>query len=382
MRKDSKWHIPDANLGRLPEEFEVVSLKAIQIGSGLTAVVARFSLSDNSKGYIDDIWYSQHEPSIHYASGRFRVSNRLLSAYKTTQKSREHLHDQARNWMSEFCPGFFSMHHEQHVSLDIILTEQFDPTSRSKKFPERDVSDAYRALGVDIVDLRRITSSHLPGLILQQANESSIPNINTRRTWGLIGKRSKLTKLTDNFKHYSDADSGISYMAEETMGYTLVLLAVQEMLSSIEKQFSNLRDQASQNHKKLRVKNLHKLNSIIMDSSFTLTSIKQDIVLYLAKERWYDGAALSVTVSPHYKDKLSAAYPESENFHKLIVEKLNDKYERLMALDKDIRDILSTVANLGSSASSIVLARWAIGVSALSVLAAIAALIVSAYFKK
>ena len=381
LKKNSKWYIPDAKIGRLPEEFESVHLRAVQIGSGLTAVVARFDLSDDYRKHIDNIWRSQHEPRIQYVAGRFKVLNRLFSAYETTQKSREQLHDQARNWITEFCPGFFSTHNEQHVSLDIILTEKFDPTSRSKKFPERDTADAYRALGVDMSDSRRITSPRLPGLLLQQVDRLAIPNINTRRTWGLIGKTSKLAKLTDNFKYYGDANSGVAHMAEDSLGYTLTLLATQEMLSTIEKQFSSLRDQANQNHKKFKVKSLRKLNNMIMDSSFTLISIKQDIATYLSEERWYDRANLTITVSPPFKDRLSDIYPESESFHKLVIKQLNDRHERLMQLDKDIRDILSTVANLGSSASSIVLGRWALVVSALSLLAAIAALGVSFYLK-
>jgi hypothetical protein len=357
-------------------------LKAIQIGSGLTAVVARFRLSEDSKKCIDNIWHGQHEPKIHYVAGRFRVANRLSSAYETTQKSREELHDKARSWMTEFCPGFFSSHHEQHVSLDIILTEQFDPTSRSKKFPEHDTADAFRALGINMSDPRRITSSHLPGLLLQQVDSLAVPNINTRRTWGLIGKRSKLAKLTDNFKYYGDADSGVSHMADEALGYTLILLSTQEMLSTIEKRFSRLRDQANQNHKKFKVRSLRKLNGIIMDSSFTLASIKQDIAMYLTQERWFDSANLTITIAPPFKDRLSDIYPESESFHKLVVKQLNNTQERLLALDKDIRDILSTVANLGSSATNIVLGRWAFFVSALSLLAAVAALVVSIHFKK
>lgn len=381
MKKDSKWYIPDAKTGSLPEEFESVQLRAVQVGSGLTAVAARFSLSDDSKKHIDNIWRGQHEPKIQYIAGRARVLNRLFSAYETTQKSREYLHDQARNWMTEFCPGFFSAHNEQNVSLDIILTEQFDPTSRSKKFPNRDIADAYRALGIDMSDTRRITSSHLPGLLLQQADRLAIPNINTRRTWGLIGKKSKLARLTDNFRYYGDADSGVSHMAEDALGYTLILLATQEMLSTIEKQFSSLRDQAKQNHNKFKVRSLRKLSSMIMDASFTLTSIKQDIDMYLTEERWFDSANLTVTIAPQFKDRLSDIYPESESFHKLVIKRLNDKHERLTILDKDIRDILSTVANLGSSASSIVLGRWAFVVSTLSLLAAIAALGVSFYLK-
>ncbi len=381
-KKDSKWFMPDAKVGRLPEGFESASLRAVQIGSGLTAVVARFSLSNSYNKHVDDVWRSQHEPKIQYISGSFRVLNRLFSAYETTQKTREQLHNQARDWMSEFCPGFFSMHKEQHVSLDIILTEQLDPTSRSKKFSEHEAADAYRALGVDISSFRRITSKHLPGLLLQQADRLSEPNINTRRTWSLIGKRSKLATLTDNFKYYSDEESGVSNMSEDSMGYTLTLLGVQEMLASIEKRFSSLRDQANQNHKKFKVRNLRKLNRIIMDSSFTLTSIKQDITTYLYEERWYDGAELIVTISPPFKDRLKDTYKESESFHKLVIKQLNDRHNRLLALDKDIRDILSTVANLGSSASSIVLGRWALGVSALSLLAAVAALVVSMHLHK
>lgn len=380
--RNSKWFVPDAKIGRLPDGFDMVSLRAVQIGSGLTAIVARFSLKDEYKSHLNEVWHSKHEPKIKFVSGKPRVLNRLASAYESTQQSREQLHDQARNWISEFCPGYFSRHNEQHVTLDILLTDKFDPTNRSKKFPEHDIEDAFRALGIDMHETRRTTSAQLPGLLLQQAYRLAEPNINTRRTWGLIGKKSKIARLTDNFKYYGDADSGVSHMAEDGMGYTLILLATRELLSSIEKQFSTLRDQAQDSHSKFKVMNLNKLKSIIMDSSFTLVSIKQDIDTYLAKESWHDRANLVVTIAPPYKEKLLDVYPESESFHQLLIKDMKRKYSSLSKLDKDIRDILSTVADLGSSATNITLGRWAFAVATLSLLTAIAALAVSIYLRE
>jgi hypothetical protein len=372
--RNGKWFIPDAKIGRLPSGFDVVSLRAVQIGSGLTALVARFGLKDEYKDYVDRVWHREHEPKIKFISGKLRVLNRLASAYENTQQSREQLHDQARNWISEFCPGYFSNHDEQHVTLDILLTDKFDPTNRSKKFPERNVQNAFRAVGINAYETRRITSAQLPGLLLQQADWLAEPNINTRRTWGLIGKKAKIARLTSNFKYYSDADSGVSQMTEDDIGYTLILLAAKELLSSIEMQFSTLRDQAQDNHSKFKVRGLNKLRSIIMDSSFTLVSIKQDIENYLAKESWHERANFVVTVAPPYKSRLSDVYPESENFHQLLIKDMKRKYSNLSNLDKDIRDILSTVADLGSSANNIILGRWAFVVATLSLLAAIAAL--------
>ncbi len=377
--KHSKWFTPDAKVGRLPKEFNMVNLRAVQIGSGLTALVARFNLKDDYKNLLDEVWHSDHEPRIKFISGKPRVLNRLFAAYETTQQSREKLHDHARDWVTEFCPGYFSKHNEQHISLDILFTDKFDPTNRSKKFPGHDIQDAFRALGIDMHETRRITSPELPGLLLQQADRMSEPNINTRRLWALIGKKSKIARLTDNFKYYGDADSGVSHMAEDSMGYTLILLATKELLSSLEKQFSILRDQAQDSHSKFKVKSLNGLKNIIMDSSFILASIKQDIDKYLANESWHDKANLVVTIAPPFKNKLSDIYPDLESFHQLVIKDMKGKYENLYKLDKDIRGILSTVANLGSSANSVVLGRWALAVSALSLLTAIAALVVSVY---
>lgn len=380
--KNSKRLTPDAQVGRLPNEFNMVNLRAVQIGSGLTALVARFSIKDEYRTFLNDVWHSEHKPKIKFVSGKPRVLNRLFSAYETTQQSREMIHDKARNWISEFCPGYFSKHNEQHVSLDILITNKYDPTNQSKKFPEHEIQDAFRALGIDTRDTRRITSPELPGQLLQQPDRMSDPNINVRRMWGLLSKRDKLARLTDNFKYYPDADSGVASIAEDSMGYTLILLATKELLSSVEKQFSILRDQAQDSHSKFKVKSLNGLKNIIMDTSFTLVSIKQDIESYLAKESWHERANLVVTIAPPFKDRLSDVYPVSESFHQLLIKDMRNKYASLSELDKDIRDILSTVANLGSSASNIILGRWAFAVSTLSLIAAIAALVVSIHFGK
>src|SRR5690606_11140721 len=106
--------------------------------SGLTAVVARFNFSDAHSKRLNDVWHTVHEPFMERpkTKGVLRESHpvdRRFATYKATQKARADLHDLAREWMTKHCPGYFSTHGEKQLSMDVILTEKYNPVSKSTK---------------------------------------------------------------------------------------------------------------------------------------------------------------------------------------------------------------------------------------------------------
>lgn len=376
--------VPDSVRGKLPVGCNWVQLKAIQIGSGLTAVVARFSFDDVQASRLDKVWHSSHEPILERsqskgAFSRLRPLDRKFATFRATQTARNDLHKETRAWISRYCPGYFASHHEPQVSLDVMLTEKYNPVSKSKTRPDINLQDSLRALGLETVDLYRIIAPEMPDMLLTQADRLAEPYINTSRTWALIGNRQKIQKTTDNFKYYGgDANQAVAHIAEENLGYTLILLAVSELLLILESQYAKLRDGAGVQHKKFKVKSLNDLGEIVLESSLTLASVRQDVANLQQKKWWFEGANFVMSHSPYLKDSFKKG-SKPLNLSDDILKRQAKTFRRLSEIDRDYRDILTTVSSLGTSANNIKLGRWALLVSALSLIVAIIALGVS-YF--
>lgn len=369
----ASFYIPDALMRDLPDEFSRIKLRAVQIGSGTTAVVAQFTLKDDYTSSLDQILHSSHEPFLDRSiKGKLYPMNRLFSAYKNTQEKRNSLHKAARTWMSENCRGYFSTHNEKQVSMDMLLSTNFDPVEKRPKPIERDLSDALRAVGFDSFDSYRMVAPELPDLALYQADTLSKPYIYTERTWGLMGNIKRLKKSTNNFKYYGgDPLWGVTAMAGERIGHTLVLLSISELLSILEAQSAKLRDTAGLQHRKFKIKNINNLNSIILDSSLTLASIKHDIKSLSKQHWWFDKADFTITPSPYLSTGIKR---EAVSLIDNLLGEQAASIDRLEQTDADYRNILTTVSSLGSGTSSIKLSRLALAVSMVSLLIAAYAL--------
>ncbi len=377
--KNSGIFTGDSKQEKLPEGISSIRLKAVQVGSGLIALVACFSLTEESAHHVDKVWHSDtYEPFMEYVSGRFRPHSRREAAYKATLMARKNKNDEARKWMSERCPGYFASHKEALITLDVMLTDKYDPTSRSKKVPDIDMRDALNALGIDITGFYRITAPEMPAIALLQANRMSKQYLDSSRTWSLISRRSKLKQATENFKHQGgDENWGTTHIAYERLGDTLIILAVSELLTILEKQYSTLRDTAQLHHEKFKIRNLNRLNKILLDSSLTLASIRRDVKILQGNRSWFEGASFTMKISPFFRDKMGKNDNGPIKFHEDILAQQEKTFERLSQIDKDYRDILSTVSSVGATASTIRLSRWAFGVALASLLAAAVAIAVT-----
>ena len=85
------YYVPDAHRTKLPDGIEWVQLKAIQVGSGLTAVVARINFNDTHSKKLDDVWHDDHEPYMERsktmgAFSKLHPVDRQFATYKATQK--------------------------------------------------------------------------------------------------------------------------------------------------------------------------------------------------------------------------------------------------------------------------------------------------------
>src|SRR5205807_608983 len=104
---------PDARRAKLPREFDEVTLTAVQIGEGITAVVAAFHATDAAARDVSEVWHHDHQPEIVWGRGERPRSEAAQSvAARRTQIARQSMHDAARQWLARTCRGFFAANDE------------------------------------------------------------------------------------------------------------------------------------------------------------------------------------------------------------------------------------------------------------------------------
>lgn len=84
-----------------------------------------------------------------------------------------------------------------------------------------------------------------------------------------------------------------------------------------------------------------------------------------------------MTVAPIFTAKLRPKDKEPIDFFNDVMDRNDETFKRLSKLDGDYRDILTTISQLGAAGTDIRTGRWALAVSALSLIVAIIALYVS-----
>ncbi|MEV7625696.1 hypothetical protein [Actinoplanes sp. NPDC089786] len=376
---DSKILIPDGTRESLPEDFDAVELKAVQIGVGLTAVIAFFHLTKLATRHLDDVWHAKHEPTIVIRRGRPRAEDRMWAAFRATQEARRALHDTAREWMSKRCPGFFADHQEPQPLADLLLMDQFDPTKGDRI--GQGFSAALRAIGFTENVLHR-TSPDLPKLLLSQADSRLCPALEGRRTWGLWGNWREISSIPTLLDGYGEnAKRAIAYWADSRIRHFLVTLSVSDFLSVTEGEYAEMRDRAKVRHGAFRLKQLNYLRRKFLTISLDLTTVASDVDQFW-KRTWRDQEEAEFTldyapwiVENDEREGRARFTPVSVNDE--LRERQESWFKRLLIADRDYRDILSTVASLGASADAVKVSRIALWAAVASLAVASVTLLVT-----
>lgn len=374
---EAKYYVlPDSIREKLPSQFVGVHLKAIQVGAGLTAIVARFNLAEEAIGSLDKVWHDKHDPMIVRENGRLHPKDGEAAAYQIVQSARKDLHDAARSWMTKRCPGFFASNGEQQLVMDLILTSKYDPTS--SKLPDHNFLSALMALDIDAADFYRNTAKELPKMLFMPSGNFYPRILDSSRTWSLIGKREAVKKAFNNFiGQAGDINQGSSHYSDEYASKTLLMLSVTELLSVLENKYAVLRDEAKLQHGAFKVQHLERLSESLLSLSFTLSSVKRDLER-LKGNNWTSivGSDFTTKHAPHFVARDKKLKGKSTNMTDTLQTRQMKKLEDLIKADEDYRNILSTVASLGASANSIKLGKTALYVAGLSLVVTAAALIV------
>jgi hypothetical protein len=100
VRRGSNVMVGDAVRRKMPKEFDRVELKALQIGQGITAVMARFDLNDAVISRLDEAWHRDYQPEMYWGRWGGEWPRPLMPdfvAFRRVQEERGRLHDAARD---------------------------------------------------------------------------------------------------------------------------------------------------------------------------------------------------------------------------------------------------------------------------------------------
>lgn len=365
---------PLAHSQKLPKSFQEIEIVAVQIGDGLTAVLARFQLQEHASARLDRAWHQAAKPRISWGGGLPRALNRKEVAIETTRKVRDDIHQDARHWLKKACPGFFVATSLDQPVLDLLLLEEHDPSRAEAGY---ELSECLYGLGIPRHDPLRRTAPTLPGFLLTPS-VSPLQNVGHNRAWTLWGRRHSLSATAD-FR----ASGASAKIIHRQISDILVQLSLSEFLNALEYQYADLRDRAHTQRQKIRRRDLEHLRSNFLTLSLDVTSVVRDIDgFYASAQLFSEGTRFEVfkALPIEHTDVLNrdevTAQPKTDFGKSLKADHLA-KCHQLAQSDKNYREILSTVASIGSSIDTFKVGRMALLVALASLGVALVTLLLT-----
>ncbi|WFE21924.1 hypothetical protein O7621_00575 [Solwaraspora sp. WMMD937] len=369
--------VPDAVHAQLPPEFGYIELKAIQVGVGLTAVVAYIELSELGATQLDEVWHEPHEPMLTCRDGRLHALDRMWAGFQVTQAARERLHQLARKWMNESCGGAFAEFESPQTLVDMLILDRHDPTDVGED-GDRDQFDMFRALGITETTVRHYTSADIPKMHLVPTLPPMVRGISTDRTWALWGQRQAVTDIATHLAGYgNDPNRAIAHRYRDEVESFLISLAVSDWLEMVEARYALIRDRARAQHGRFSAKVTDGLREQLLTLSIDVATLRRDLERsWKLRPRFEGEVEFSIEYSPRLRI-ISDSAGESIHMNAELRRRQKEWFEELTAADRDYRDILSTVASLGASVDAAKTGRRALGVAFVSLMVAFATVVVT-----
>ncbi|MCW2163666.1 hypothetical protein B0I12_000792 [Microbacterium hydrothermale] len=364
----SRGYVPvDGQRVRLPRGIGAIDLVGVPIGKGLTAVVVSFSLDESVSNWLNEVLTAHYRHEVIRWRGRMAASQPPpYVLYHHAQRARAHVHRRLRRWMRRTLPGAFARYRKPHPLFDVMFFNRASPELLGADGPGYK-NDALRAMGLRADPVTRVTSNSLPGMLLDQRDFGEWAPEISDNTWAFWGNRSAidgLTRMTGN--HGANAagfflgDRSTDFMARR--GLTSLLHAMREDASATH-------DNARKLHGGTRSRDLRRLRNRILTTSVDLATLGEDVKEYNGR-RWRDREPqFYYDYSPAFKARdLALGHKPIEP---IDVNRGERKTQRrlareLVSFDAKYRDVLNTVASLGTSLDSRRVQRLAVYVSVAS----------------
>lgn len=360
--------VPEAHIQKLPDRFWGIDLTEIQLGDGLTAVIARFHFTDEAMSLLDREWHAQHEPRLRKHGDNLIADDRMWSAFSGTQRVRRQSHDLARAWMRGNCPGIFAQSAEPQPLLDLLILEKFNPTDGQRA--DRQENDRFRALGLS-ANRFEITSPHVPEFGLAPTQLSLCPTMRTSRSWALWGNRVAAVKARPGLSMYNgepDTAEALAHAADDEIRNFLLALSITELVKIMQADYAAVRDTARRQHDSFSSHDLQSLRRQLLTLSNNLASLEVDVPLWWERNSPY---------TPCFFYKFADGDDDQFDFTEHLRTQQSESLTRLSKADRTIRDILATVAALGSARDTRKVSRAALVVAFLGLAVAVVTLAVA-----
>ena len=371
--KDHQGFHPYAVRENFPASFGSISLTLMPLGLALTAIVARFDLTETAAASLDEALRAKHQPELHRDNGRLQVRERMFAGLKHVQTVREELHQAARNWFAQELPGLFAVEAKaSHPTLDLLLTQQFDPF-RNRDEGERDYSNYERALGLDDEPFTLVHSSEWKRIrIMEYAFETNDGN---PRDSGLA----LVTRFDDALgrkkKNWRGGEGRSTRGIVTTLDYgapgLLTRFGLFQLLRIKQEAVAGIRDKASSLHSRRPVTSAKKLRESVLRSSLDMATVAPDIEALAANARDYEWEVPSLATR---RLRENGKWEKSKKG--LLKKWAKDQAEdarRLADLDKDLLSILELASNLNATVEGIRSQRWSIVIGILALISSGAA---------
>lgn len=363
--KSGLW-FPDGSKEELPTGFKAVELRAVSVGSGLTAVIAKFTIDPSWANRLNAAWHAELRPALVWRRKQLQALDPLWSGLREVQRVRQSLHDSARSWMQEKAPGFYSATNEPQVLLDLMLFREIDVSIDERT--TRDDRYALRALGITEFGSEEIKSAHLPGLQLVPVDERMCHDMKGRNTWTLFGCRGKVEAGLGDLSIYSnDSDRAIAHAVDDRIRMFVLGLGLSGYVASATAQHAALRDSATSGHRYFRSRQLRKLRLALLNLSLDLAGMQRDTAAFWTRDTPFDPIIkFSVSLAPNLvRWEAERGMPPTPpiDFNEHLRKKQEREIAALVQADSDYRDILSTASSLGASIASIRVGRVAVGIA-------------------
>lgn len=387
VRHDRSW-FGDAVPEHLPPEFDYIELKAVQVGQGLTAVVAEFHLRDEASQALDVEWHKQHEPLLLWDRPRPRSLDRHWATIHEVQLARRTMHYAARDWLAARLPGFFARMERPQPLLELMLFDKLDPTvlprpalSRDKRIAE---SGALRALGLGRPVFQMLVSPEMPKLVLHSLHSLGKDPLGNDPTWTLWGSRTAVLKAVgeENLQLTGgNNNQNIAHRLVKRMANLFLMISISVYLEATEERFADIRDRAGTRHGKFRPRAIRQLRQDFLTLSLDLASVQRGVAAFWKRSWYWDGdPKFSYVPTPDERSRArkgKKSPQEPISFNDGLKERHEEWFQQLRDADNDYRDILSTVSSLGSSADAFRMGRLALWIAVVSLVVAVATMLVS-----
>lgn len=362
---DSGYLVPDGSREKLPAEFGLIQLKGVKIGSGLTAVVAQFHLSEIGRRALNDAWQREYAPTLIRAAGRPRAEDKQFTMYRETQSARSALHALAIRWMSRNLPGFFSLSDDRRPVVDMLLMKDYDPTADDR--PPRRRVDGLRALGLTDFTVGYYRSEALPGLIVTPSSETLAPHLRSSDAWAIWGQQQAAESEIESLASYGGGAQGVANRYDDIAGHLVMTLTVSAYLRAMHGRLASLRDEAAKKHGRFTAGRLETLRTQLLTSSLDLSTVRHDLNDYWNRRHRMEGE-VDIFYDFHPSMRLQderEGYPPFEpvDMRRHWKKEQRSTLRRLRAADAEYRQILSTAASLGASADAFKTGRFALVVA-------------------